>query len=88
MQKTHLEDKPTEVVDDIICNKCGQSCCTAEGPDYGFEGLLGVRVDVGYSSKHLGDLERYEFDVCEKCLVEWFATFTINPHKGEYFRGV
>jgi hypothetical protein len=85
VRTTKTEQKTVEVTDDIICNKCGESCEVSEG--YGYEGLIGARVDGGYGSKHLGDLERYEFDICEKCLVEWFKTFKINPHKGEYFRG-
>ena len=88
MRTTKTIQKEVEVTDDIICNKCGETCDSSRregGPeghhtDGGFQGLLGVRVDGGYGSNHLGDCVRYEFDTCEKCLMEWFKTFKINPH--------
>ena len=78
MRKTIKAQTVIEVTDDILCNACGMSC--RAGPDnYSFEGLIGVVVTGGFYSKALGDMNKYSFDVCEKCLVEWLDTFKIDP---------
>lgn len=72
-------------LDTVICNKCGGSC-KVEDPDgskqtkrdhLGFYGLLKGEVIGGYFSPVLKDLVRYRFSLCEKCLAELFATFTV-----------
>lgn len=75
MRKTHKATVETEVTDDVICNRCGESCKT----DCGYEGLFGCNVVGGYGSKHLGDMNQYVFDICEACLIEWFKSFKIDP---------
>lgn len=61
---------------DITCNCCGKTCKDSAGLNY--EGLLGAQLCGGYASK-LGDSIRYEFDVCETCLLAWFAGFKHDP---------
>ena len=80
MRRTKEQTVVEEVIDDIICNKCGESLKTPDG--YGFEGLIGAVVVGGYGSRHLGDMNEYRFDVCERCLVSWFDTFNIQPENG------
>lgn len=58
---------------DIICNKCGNTCLSA----CGYEGLIDQKVTGGFGSDYLGDMNEYKFDICEKCLVEFFKTFLI-----------
>lgn len=60
----------TEIIEDYICNKCGEPCNNL--------GLLNEVVRGGYESPHLGafeDQDYYEFSLCEKCLKEIFVTF-------------
>jgi|GEM_PF-2744842 len=80
MKKTHLEkvEVDKDVLDDVICNKCGESCKDSSNMNY--EGLLEVSVEGGYASK-LGDSVRYTFSLCENCLEELFKSFKINPFK-------
>lgn len=70
------------VVQDIICNKCGESCRT-DGDDpstyhKSFDGLIEVCAHGGYWSKVIGDMNKYQFSLCESCLVEFAKTFKID----------
>ncbi len=80
MQKTEVVSKEIEVISDIICNKCGNSC-RSKIYTSAFEGLLEVAVRGGYGSSHLGDNEEYVFSLCELCLIKFMDTFTISPDK-------
>ncbi len=80
MIKKEIKTEPREVITDVICDCCGESCLkkiTNENhPDYGKSipadegGLeyLDLSVNWGYHSDH--DLERWTAQVCEKCVVE------------------
>jgi hypothetical protein len=68
-------------LDEVICNKCGDSLRISIGSDY-FSGLVSAKVEGGYSSKLISDGDKYDFSLCEKCLVELFATFIHNPRVG------
>lgn len=80
MIKTHNEkiEVDKEILDDIICNKCGESCKDSSGMNY--EGLIEASVEGGYASK-LGDTVRYTFSLCENCLSALFDTFKFDPSK-------
>lgn len=69
-------------VQDVICNKCGESCRTdGGGDDTGhkeFDGLIEACAHGGYWSKVIGDMNCYRFSLCETCLVEFAKTFKIN----------
>lgn len=87
MKKTKVIRREVEevVVVDVLCNKCGESCCPqgqpgseVRGPDvYG----LDARVGGGYFSSPaaggLSDMCEYTFALCEKCLVVLFDSFVI-----------
>jgi len=75
MLKTRQVKKVTEEIEDIICNRCGESCKRAE---CGFEGLIEAEVNCGYGSC-LGDGSTYHFSVCDKCLKSLFGDFKIRP---------
>jgi hypothetical protein len=64
------------VVDDIICNKCGNSCQTCSGA----EGLIEAHICGGFGAK-LGDCVEYKFSLCEDCLIRLFDTF---KHSAEF----
>ena len=61
----------TEVVKDVICNKCGKSCKT----EWEFESatLIG---SWGYGSKKDGVLN--EAEICEACFDEFVNSFAIK----------
>lgn len=69
------------VISDILCNKCGESCCTDSGSvTFGpqFDGLIEVEARGGYWSRVIGDMNCYKFSLCETCLVEFTKTFKID----------
>jgi hypothetical protein len=70
--------KEVTVIDDILCNKCGNSCRGVD-PSFDWEGLIEVGIIGGYGSTHLGDGNSYEFSLCESCLIALFQTFKHNP---------
>lgn len=73
--------KETEIeeIEDILCNKCGNSLMKSD-TDYkgpGFNGLKEVRASFAYGSCFDGD--DLIFSVCEKCTLEFVTSFKIDP---------
>jgi hypothetical protein len=60
-----------EVVDDVLCNMCGNSCRA-----YNYDGLIEYTIECGYGSK-LGDGNYYTFSLCEDCLKLMFGKFKL-----------
>jgi len=84
MKITKKIQQEIEIVSDVICNKCGQSCRPSEEvPD--FYGLIEASFTTGYESKALPDGVCYSFSLCEGCLAKLFDTFQIKPEIKEYF---
>jgi len=83
MIKTRKETKSIteDVVEDIICNKCGKSL--KDSCDMNYEGLTEARICGGYASK-IGDMLELSFSLCEKCLIELFKTFVIKPSEVDH----
>jgi hypothetical protein len=79
MKKTSEIETFTEVINDIICNRCGGSCKC----EMNFNGLLETCVVGAYDSTHLVDMRKYVFSLCEKCLSELFDSFLIKPEFSE-----
>lgn len=79
MKTTKKETQEVEVIVDVFCNKCGESCKGAIG---NLNGLIEAKVSGAYDSTHIGDGDVYEFSLCEKCLSELFDTF---KHKALQF---
>ena len=79
------ERKEVEVVDDVICNKCGCSMKISESGSDEFYGLVGAVVCGGYFSEELEDGVKYSFDLCEKCLKEMFKEFKVKVDEEELF---
>jgi hypothetical protein len=65
-----------ELTDDILCNKCGESCLDKH--ERNFEGLIEAHLSGGYGSK-IGDGIEVEFSLCELCLIELFDRCVIKP---------
>jgi hypothetical protein len=76
--------KEIEVIDNVFCNKCGESCepwVSDNGRATG-HGLIEAKVSGGYSSPILPDGHSYCFSLCEKCLVELMKTFKHPAYRG------
>lgn len=87
---THSENVTIErdVVDDIICNKCGQKIkkgkdIDSQYPDYIHEEVIEVKADFGYFSRIFHDGEKHKFHLCEKCYYDIVNSFII-PVEKEY----
>ena len=65
-----------EMIEDIICNGCGNSLKDDDVQD--FHGLQDACVHGGYGAK-LGDGVSYHFSLCEDCLNDMFNKFKIPP---------
>ena len=65
-----------KVLKSITCNKCGKS---KEITDFGFEQdeFHSLNLSFGYGSGF--DEERWKFDLCESCLVDFVKTFKYSP---------
>jgi hypothetical protein len=82
MKRTIVKKVEKEFVEDIICNKCGNSCRPPGIED--FYGLIEVGFSTGYFSPAFPDGVSYTFSMCEKCLKEIFDTFKIKPQELPY----
>jgi hypothetical protein len=76
-KKTVLE--PREILEEIVCDKCGSNMSTGSGQNYSgkyYISYLGLvaHLSCGYDSK-LGDGNEIDFCLCENCLIELFKTF-------------
>jgi hypothetical protein len=80
MKKTEIKAIDTEVITDVVCNNCGESC-RSKAINENFEGLIEVEVNGGYGAECLEDMIKYKFSLCEKCLSEMFSKFKIQPEK-------
>jgi hypothetical protein len=91
MKTTKTVTKRTQIVDDVICNKCGESC-KPEKDDFFYEegsldrfyGLIETEVAGHYYSPVLLDCTYYRFSVCEMCLSELFLSFKIPCERTKY----
>lgn len=61
------KEEKTNVIDKIICNKCGKEIKEAD--------VLSVEKRWGYFSEK--DNEVHHFDLCEQCYDEMVASFQI-----------
>ena len=99
MKITKKIKKEIEVdcVDDVVCNKCGESCVpkflrkhyskdnSTKDKITDAHGLVEHTVYGHYRSENLDDMTCYTFSLCEQCLVLMFNTFKIPVVKCEYF---
>lgn len=67
----------------IFCNKCNKPCRLPHYPEefWVYGGLVNAVIQGQYGSTHLEDLTKYQFSLCEECVVELFKTFKTPPTK-------
>lgn len=72
------ESRTVAVLDRVECDRCGTGMLTEHG------NVNGVRVtgEGAFDGTHIPDGVTVHLDVCERCAVEWFATFKRNPLRG------
>ncbi|SMQ78358.1 hypothetical protein SAMN05444673_3385 [Bacillus sp. OV166] len=65
-----------KIATSITCNKCGE---TEKITEYGFEEdkFHAFNISFGYGSMY--DEEKWKFDICERCLVDFVKTFKHSP---------
>ena len=83
MVKRKLETQQVEVVDDIVCNRCGGSCMKKidvdTRPPGDFYGVVMAYCPGYMSTDFSDDNSTHRADICEKCVFEFFSTFKIPP---------
>jgi hypothetical protein len=79
MEIKEIQNKKVEIITDIICDSCGQSCKVREDiidndlrldhvqPSYSFE-FMDLEAHWGYDSGK--DCESWSAQICEKCVDE------------------
>ncbi len=75
--KQYREIKITKKIPtSITCNKCGR---TDQLTEYGLEDELYHSFNISFSYGSMYDEEKWKFDLCETCLVEFVKTFKHAP---------
>jgi hypothetical protein len=79
MKISSFKERIQEVIDDVLCNKCGKTQLYAK-EDFNYE-VYGVQCYFtgGFYSKAFPDMSEWEFSLCEECLFELFKTFKYQP---------
>lgn len=90
MEVKEIQTKKKEVITDVLCDCCGNSCkvveSTVENPVrvdngekfYDFE-YMQLTANWGYHSGK--DLERWTAQICEKCVDEKFSFIKFNKRQ-------
>lgn len=79
---TEKQEHEVEIIDDVVCNKCGDSCVEEETGD--IYGLVEAEVTGGFWSTSLQDKTAYNFTLCEECLTDLFAEFKHPVEETEF----
>lgn len=66
-----------DVLDEVVCNKCGQNYVAMELEEWMLDFMKKFKIDFGYGSEHDG--ATWRFDLCENCLIEFTNSFKIPP---------
>lgn len=74
--KEVVEERRIEVVDDVICNKCGKSCLVGDPADFATFEYATLGEHWGFLG---GDFDR-DHHLCRGCTDEIIATF---KHKAD-----
>ncbi len=81
MKIIHKLDKPVNTLEDIFCNKCGNSLKSPMGSYYG---LVEATVTGGYESLHLEDGDVHKFSLCEGCCAALFGDMKYGSLQGNF----
>lgn len=69
------------VVDDVVCNCCGNSLIHKKTSDGHITCKEYIRIEklFGYYAEVFEDGERHTVHICEECYAKWIATFKHSP---------
>lgn len=67
-------------MDKLTCNKCSKEC--DHNKNYDVNLYHHFKVMFHYGSDH--DFEKWKYNLCEQCVLEFVSTFQIEPDKSEY----
>jgi len=86
MKRSHkeIETREVEVVDDVICNKCGCSC-KAKPPKTWDDCWLEIKASWGYGSTK--DCTIQTAHLCEACWDAFCASFSVPVESYNYVNG-
>ena len=76
-----------EVIEDVLCNLCGQSCKDQHYPNNVF-GPMEVSDTGSYGQNFPPDLENWEIDICQYCFAWIVAHCRLPPRRREYYIGL
>jgi len=65
----------------ITCNCCGREIII-DSFDELYESRTNKFINIKIPNKGFGslfDIDGFNFDTCDECLVKWFKTFKYNP---------
>lgn len=66
------------VLDTIMCNKCGKTYLTNElKEEWVLQHMHSFKTDFGYGTGYDG--QTWKFDLCEDCIIELVNNFKIKP---------
>jgi len=77
MKQTKIVKVEQEELVMVECNKCGKMGWVDD--DLALNLFHSFATTFHYGSPH--DMERWDFDLCEKCLLEFINTFKTEPEK-------
>ena len=83
MRRTKTVIKLVDVVDDLICNKCGKTLKKENGGISNYCGLEEVDMVCGYGSENDGSM--FTFSLCEKCVLKIMSRFKIPAQETRHF---
>ncbi|WP_042348774.1 hypothetical protein [Bacillus massiliigorillae] len=81
IHKSVIVKQEVELLESITCNKCGKTT-VLNGDEFErqikAEGFQTIECEFGYGSKY--DCEKWTFDICQECLLEFTKSFKY-PHE-------
>jgi ferredoxin len=86
MRKYKEVQKTEQVIDDVICDMCGDTCMKQyETGANAVKTFVGVHIEQPWGYLSNKDLEYWEADICEKCVDERLSPI-INFVKVPYLK--
>ena len=73
-------------IEEVVCNRCGNSCMEPHPPPDGklvAQGMIGLVLQGGYLDVFPPDLQRWRIDLCEPCLGWLVSTFVHFPFESQ-----
>ena len=79
--------KTEQVVDEVICDVCGETCMKQyEIGASAVKQFVGIHIQQPWGYLSNKDLELWEADICEKCVDDWL-THLVKFQKSSYIKG-